>query len=63
MPDDAILRTIASTTATRADQTFPRTRPEDVFACVNVTGAPKTLEEMDAGILAEAKERYARDRY
>ncbi len=47
----------------RAAPTFPPTRPEDVFACLQYTGAPKTLEEMDAGILAEAKRRYARDRY
>ncbi len=60
MPDDATLPTVASTKGTIADQTFPQTRPEDVFACLNYTGAPKTLEEMDAGILAEARARYAR---
>ncbi len=47
----------------RAAPTFPPTRPEDVFGCLDYAGAPKTLEDMDAGIMAEAKRRYARDRY
>jgi AbrB family looped-hinge helix DNA binding protein len=40
---------------------FAETRPEDVFASLRYRGKPKTLEEMDAGVLAEAKRRRARD--
>jgi len=40
---------------------FQRTEPDDVFASLAYEGAPKTLEEMEAGILAEAKRRHARD--
>jgi AbrB family looped-hinge helix DNA binding protein len=40
---------------------FAHTRPEDVFAVLPHRGKPKTLEEMDAGVLAEAKRRHARD--
>jgi AbrB family looped-hinge helix DNA binding protein len=40
---------------------FPQTRPEDVFASLPHSGAPKTIEDMDAGIAAEAKRRHARD--
>ena len=37
------------------------TRPEDVFASLPLRGKPKTLEEMDAGVLAEAGRHHARD--
>ena len=47
----------------KAAPVFAPTRPEDVFASLPFTGTPKTLEEMDAGIAAEATRRYARDRY
>ena len=40
---------------------FSRTRPEDVFASLPYGGAPKTIEDMKAGIIAEAKRRHARD--
>jgi AbrB family looped-hinge helix DNA binding protein len=40
---------------------FPETRPEDVFASLPHSGPPKSLEEMQAGIVAEAKRRHARD--
>lgn len=40
---------------------FAETRPEDVFASLRYRGRPKTLEEMDAGVLAEAHRRHARD--
>jgi len=40
---------------------FPETRPEDVFGSLPHRGKPKSLEEMDAGVLAEAKRRHARD--
>ncbi|CDX18278.1 Transcriptional regulator, AbrB family [Mesorhizobium sp. ORS 3324] len=40
---------------------FAPTRPEDVFGVLAHSGKPKTLEEMDAGVLAEARRRHARD--
>jgi AbrB family looped-hinge helix DNA binding protein len=40
---------------------FFQTRPEDVFASLPHSGAPKTVEDMEAGILAEAKRRHVRD--
>jgi AbrB family looped-hinge helix DNA binding protein len=40
---------------------FPETKPQDVFASLPVSGPSKSLEEMEAGILAEAKRRHARD--
>ena len=40
---------------------FKPTRPEQVAGSLKYSGRPKTLEEMDAGVLAEAKRRYARD--
>ena len=40
---------------------FPETRSTDVFGMLAYAGAPKSLEEMEAGILAEAKRRHAGD--
>ena len=40
---------------------FSQTRSEDVFASLPYSGAPKTVEDMEAGIVAEAKRRHARD--
>ncbi len=40
---------------------FAETRPEDVFGALPWKGTPKTLEEMDAGVLAEARRRHVRD--
>jgi AbrB family looped-hinge helix DNA binding protein len=40
---------------------FAKTRSKDVFGSVKTSGPPKTIEEMDAGILAEAKRRHAGD--
>ncbi len=40
---------------------FAATQPKDVFGSLPSPGAPKTLEEMDAGVLAEARRRHARD--
>ncbi len=34
---------------------------DEVFGILNWKGAPKTLEEMDAGVLAEAKRQYESD--
>ena len=42
---------------------FVPTRPEDVFGCLPHKGKPKTVEQMNAGIAAEAKRRHARGRY
>ncbi len=42
---------------------FPETRPEDVFGCLHVTGEPKSVEQMEAAVIAEAKRRHAGHRY
>lgn len=39
---------------------FAEMRPEDVFGVLPHKGKPKSLEEMDAGVLAEARRRHAR---
>ena len=41
--------------------TFATTQPNDVFAMLPVNGAPKSLDEMDAAVLAEARRRHDRD--
>ena len=41
---------------------FPKTERESVFACLKFHGSPKTLEEMEAAIDAEARRRHARNR-
>ena len=38
---------------------FPETRGKDVFGCLAYKGAPRTLAEMEAGIVAEARRRHA----
>ena len=40
---------------------FAATRPGDVFAMLPYNGAPKSFEEMDAAVLAEARRRHDRD--
>ena len=45
----------------KAAPSFERTQPDEVFGSLKVSGSPKTLEEMDAGVLAEASRRHARD--
>jgi len=45
----------------KAAPSFKPTRSDEVFGSLKVSGPPKTLEEMDAGVLAEARRRYARD--
>jgi AbrB family looped-hinge helix DNA binding protein len=40
--------------------TFAETRPRDVFGSLPRCGTPKTLEQMDAGVLAEARRRHTR---
>ena len=38
---------------------FAETRPEDVFGCLAYEGAPRSLADMEAGVLAEARRRHA----
>lgn len=45
----------------KAAPVFAPTRPEDVYGSLPYEGPPKTLEEMEASIVAEAKRRHARD--
>lgn len=40
---------------------FPPTRLEDAFGMLKWKGRPKSLEEMDAGVLAEAKRQHEGD--
>ena len=47
----------------KAAPLFKPTRLEDVFGCANYKGPPRTIEEMDASIVAEVKRRHARGRY
>ena len=42
---------------------FAPTRPEDVAGMLAYRGSPKTVEEMDAAVTAEARARRARGRY
>ena len=42
----------------RPEPVFAKTRPEDVFGRLAGKGAPKSLAEMEAGILAEARRRH-----
>ena len=39
---------------------FSGSRPADVFGCLAGDGPPKSLAEMEAGVLAEARRRHAR---
>ncbi len=43
----------------KPEPVFAETRLEEVFGCLAYQGTPKTLEEMEAGVLAEAKRRHA----
>ncbi len=45
----------------KAAPLFEPTRAEDVFGSLEHAGPPKTLEEMEAGVAAEARRRHARD--
>ena len=40
---------------------FDETRPQDVFGCLPHDGLPKSLADMQAGVLAEARRRHAGD--
>lgn len=43
----------------RAAPDFPMTEPSDVFGALGHDGPSKSIEEMDAGVLAEARRRNA----
>ena len=45
----------------KPEPVFAETRPQDVFACLVWEGPPKSLADMQAGILAEARRRHASD--
>jgi hypothetical protein len=45
----------------RAAPIFKPTNADDVFGSLAVAGPPKTIEEMDAAVLAEAGRRHARN--
>ena len=38
---------------------FAETDPEEVFGCLPFDGAPKSLPEMEAGVMTEARRRHA----
>jgi AbrB family looped-hinge helix DNA binding protein len=40
---------------------FSTTRPAEVFGMLPHRGPPKSMEEMDAAVIAEARRRHARD--
>ena len=42
----------------KPEPVFAETRPEDVFGRLAGNGAPKSLAEMEAGILTEARRRH-----
>jgi len=45
----------------KAAPVFAPTRPDDVYGFLPHQGPPKTLEDMEASIVAEAKRRHARN--
>lgn len=45
----------------KPEPVFPETRPEDVFGSLAYDGPPRSLQEMEAGILAEARRRHEGD--
>lgn len=45
----------------KPEPAFPETRPVDVFACLAYDGPPKSVQEMEAGVLAEARRRLEGD--
>lgn len=40
---------------------FPPTTPEQVFGMLKYTGPAKTIEEMDQGVMDEARRQYLKD--
>ena len=45
----------------KPEPSFPETRPQDVFGSLAHDGKPKTVQEMNAGVLAEARRRHEGD--
>lgn len=45
----------------KPEPSFAETRAEEVFGSLAHDGPPKTVQEMNAGVLAEAKRRHAGD--
>lgn len=45
----------------KREPAFAETRPQDVFGCLAYDGPPKSLSDMQAGVLAEAGRRHAGD--
>lgn len=45
----------------RPASVFAATKPDDVFGSLRYDGPARSLEEMDAGIAAEARRRHAGD--
>ena len=43
----------------RPEPAFAETRPEDVFGCLAYDGPPKSVPDMQTGVLAEARRRHA----
>jgi AbrB family looped-hinge helix DNA binding protein len=46
-----------------AKPAFASTQPKDVFGSLPYKGPAKSIEDMKAGVAAEAKRRHARNRY
>ena len=59
----AVRHTADGVLLTRLSGAFAPTRPDDVFGCLAYDGEPKSVEQMDAGIAAEARRRHASGRY
>jgi AbrB family looped-hinge helix DNA binding protein len=45
----------------RPASVFAATQPDEVFGSLRYAGPPKSLEDMDAGIIAEARRRHVGD--
>ena len=45
----------------KPESVFAETRPEDVFGCLAYDGPPKSVADMQAGVLAEARRCHAGD--
>ena len=51
-PDGVLLKPV---------QAFAETRTRDVFGCLSLVDTPKSLADMDAGVLKEGRRRHAGD--
>lgn len=45
----------------KPEPSFPETLPEDVFGSLAYDGPPKSLHEMETGVLVEARRRHEGD--